>query len=164
MSITGGASSSPRTQKELPNRLPEVGQLGIVVKDREKAISYYSETFNIRDWNRVEYKPEKATWNGKSVYFEFKLAFADTQKLNWELVEVSKGQIQHNEFLQKTGGGIHHLGFWVDDLDLWKEYFEKKGVPAIMEFEGVVGSRGRRRVVFFDASPGGVLLEFIKIL
>ena len=147
----------------LLEKLPEVGQLGVVVKDREKAISYYSRVFNIGDWNRVDYVPETAMWNGKKTFFKFKLAFADTAKLNWELVEIAEGEIQHKEFLQKTGGGVHHLGFWVEDLDEWKEYFRKKGVEAIMEFEGIVGSRGRRRVVFFDTSSSGFLLEFIKI-
>ncbi len=144
--------------------LPKVGQLGIVVDDVEKGVAYYSKMFNITNWNRMLYTPEKAVWNGKKASFKFKLAFADIKDINLELIQVAEGHIQHSDFLRKTGGGVHHFGFYVNDLQEWVDRYQKKGIPVLMDLEGIVGSRGRRRALFFDTSPGGVLFEFIQIL
>ena len=81
-----------------------------------------------------------------------------------ELIQVVSGEIQHIEFLRKTGGGVHHLGFYVKNMDQWIEHFRKMDIPVIMDMEGIVGSRGRRRAVFFDTSASGVLFEFIQII
>jgi hypothetical protein len=112
----------------------------------------------------LEYKPERAILKGKEISFKFKLAFVNWGKINFEIVEVIEGEVQHKEFLRKTGGGVHHLGFYVDNMQGWIDHFSRKGVPVLLDLEGVVGPRGRRRAVFFDTSPGSVLFEFSQIL
>ena len=143
--------------------LPKIGQIAIMVKDIEKAISYYSETLNVGPFATVEYKPERAIMRGKEVAFTLNLAFANWGDQNLELMEIAEGEPQHKEFLERTGGGVHHLGFYVDDVDDWINYFDKKGIPVLMDLEGIVGPRGRRRAVYFDTHKGGVLFEFIRI-
>jgi catechol 2,3-dioxygenase-like lactoylglutathione lyase family enzyme len=145
-------------------QLPEVGQVAIVVKNLEEAITYWSEMLNVGPFKKIEYSPEKSVVRGKNVPIKLKLAFANGGKQNLEIIEVAEGDPQHIEFLEKTGGGVHHLGFYVHDLEQWVDYFEKRGISVLMEMEGIVGPRGRRRVVYFETSKSGVLLEFIQVL
>jgi len=146
------------------DQLPEVGQVAVVVENLDKAVQYYTKTLNMGPFVELEYKPERAILKGKEISFKFKLAFVNWGKINFEIVEVMEGEVQHKEFLKKTGGGVHHLGFYVDNMQGWIDHFSKKGVPVLLDLEGIVGPRGRRRAVFFDTSPGSVLFEFIQIL
>jgi methylmalonyl-CoA/ethylmalonyl-CoA epimerase len=145
-------------------KLPEVGQIAIVTKDLEKVVDYYSRMFNLGPFVSFAYKPERSIMRGKKVSFTFKLAFTNWGKVNLEIIEVAEGEVQHNEFLKRTGGGVHHLGFYVDDMNKWIDYFAQKGIAVLLDLEGVVGPRGRRRAVFFDTAPGEILFEFIQVL
>ncbi len=144
--------------------LPEVGQIAIVTHDLEKVVDYYSKTFGLGPFVTFSYKPDRAVMRGKKVSFTFRLAFAPWGKMNLEIIEVTEGEVQHKEFLARTGGGVHHLGFYVNDMDAWISHFAQKGIPILLDIEGVVGPRGRRRAVFFDTAPGEILFEFIQIL
>jgi methylmalonyl-CoA/ethylmalonyl-CoA epimerase len=145
-------------------KMPEVGQVAIVTKDLEKLVDYYSKMFNLGPFVTFEYTPDQAVIRGKPASFTFKLAFAPWGKMNLEIIQVVRGEVDHKEFLQRTGGGVHHLGFYVDDMQKWIDHFAQKGIPVLMDLQGTVGPRGRRRAVFFETSPGQVLFEFIKIL
>jgi methylmalonyl-CoA/ethylmalonyl-CoA epimerase len=143
--------------------LPEVGQIAIVAQNMEKAVEYYSKMLNIGPFAIFEYAPEKAIMRGQNVSFKLKIGLADWGKQRLEIIEVLEGEPHHSEFLEKTGGGIHHLGFYVDDVKRWIEYFDKKGIPVLMDLEGMAGNNRKTRAVYFETSESGTILEFIQV-
>ena len=75
------------------------------------------------------------------------------------LVVETTGQSIQNEFWEKCGEGINHLGFNVDDLEKEVAKLEKRGfkVAADGKLNGV------RRFAYMDTDKvGGVLFELIQ--
>ena len=60
---------------------------------------------------------------------EMKIMFAYFNNAELELIQPI-GDGPWMDFLKQTGGGIQHLGFWVDDLDKTLSDLEKKGIKA----------------------------------
>ena len=95
----------------------EVSQIGIVVRDMDKALKNYSEIFGI-EFPKV-FIPEyfNRTYKGKPADFKYKVALGMMGDLQVELIEPMQGETAYREFLEKWGEGIHHLGFDVKNMD-----------------------------------------------
>ena len=61
-------------------------------------------------------------------------------------------------FLEKRGGGIHHVTIDVDDLDAQLARLKSEGVELINE-EAVTGAGGHRVAFLHPRAAGGVLVE-----
>jgi catechol 2,3-dioxygenase-like lactoylglutathione lyase family enzyme len=140
--------------------LPPLAQIGIVVKDIDKVIEFYSSAFGIGPWE-IRDGGSEVKVGGQIYQYETKLAFANFGPITFELIEVKKGGSPvYSGFLDKNREGVHHLGFHVS-----KE--EKEQMIADLAKIGVgVFQEGRTKrdahVVFLDTeSIGGVFFELI---
>ena len=129
--------------------LPEVGQIGVVVRDVEKAIEYYSK-FGLGPFQVVEIAGEVGSKMVKA-----KLAFAQMGQVQLELIEIVEGETIHTEFLKKRGEGLHHLGFFVEDLEKEVDRWKKQGVGVLQAIEGFFAYMDTAKI-------GGVILELIS--
>jgi len=126
-----------------------VNQVGVVVADLDKALEYY-KTLGIGPFIPRWRPPcDDIRQGGKQVDLPVKLMFTQFNNIEMELIQPI-GAGLHMEFLKQTGGGIHHLGFWVDDLEKTLNALEKKGIKPIQV--------GRRKV-----GGGFALLDTVKI-
>jgi len=69
-----------------------------------------------------------------------------------------EGQTIHAKFLKEKGGGLHHIGFFVRDLDEKLRIAEERGMKVIEsgEIAGV-------RYAYLDTEKDiGITLEFIE--
>ncbi|MCP3927223.1 MAG: hypothetical protein GY714_32085 [Desulfobacterales bacterium] len=120
--------------------------IGIVVKDIEKSISFYSKVLNLKFSDIHEYQLDNVNVRGKKTSYKMQIAFAGIKPIRIELIEIVNGESLHTEFLKSKGQGIQHLAFDVKDLK--KEignakglglelitYFEQVGVPVMAYFE-----------------------------
>ena len=140
-------------------RLPGVGQIGVVVEDIDRAIAFYESTFglgpfDIREvgapnvWDRGEEKPIKA-----------RLAFATLGNVELELIQILEGDSVHLEFLRQHGEGLHHLGFFVRDIQAKLEQAKAMG------FEVLQMDPFRQAYAYLDTrQPGGIIFELITPL
>ena len=65
-----------------------------------------------------EYEITKCEYNGQPAPGAFaKLAFFNFDGIQIELIEPYGEASVWKDFLEETGGGIHHLGFQVDDME-----------------------------------------------
>ena len=119
------------TTKEPKVKLPPVEQIGIVVKDIDKAIEYYSSTFSWGPFEVREVKLDGFTYKGKTGSCRLKLAFAKSGPIEIELIQVLEGETPHTEFLREKGEGLQHLRFRVDDLDKMLAELAKEGIYPI---------------------------------
>ena len=75
-----------------------------------------------------------------------------------ELVEPASDNSPVAEFLEKRGGGLHHICFQVEDIDSAIDVLQKKGFELIGE-NTKKGSGGASIVFLHPKSTGGVLIE-----
>ena len=107
-----------------------VNQVGVVVADLDKAMEYY-KTLGIGPFIPPFRPPcNNVRQSGKPIELHIKVMFAQFNNIELELIQPI-GDGFYMDFLKQTGGGINHLGFWVDDLDKTLNALEKKGVEAI---------------------------------
>ncbi len=144
-------------------RFPGVGHIGVVVKDVEKVVQYYSSVFGIGPFDIYNFEPRKAWLRGKKVKpFQLKIATANLGQPALELIQVIDGDPPHRDFLNIHGEGLQHIGFYVDNYDEWKTYVEGEGIEVLCEAEIEDPVRGKRRAFYMNSGQiGGVLFEII---
>ena len=130
-------------------KLETVDHIGIVVRDCEKVIETWERMFGIGPWAIREMSG--TTPEGKTV--AAKLAFAYMGDLEIELIQIIEGKILHSEFLETHGEGLHHLGFFVDDVDGEAASLVAQGAKVIVQNPGWI---------YLDCGgPGGVIFELM---
>ena len=134
--------------------LPDLNQVGFVVKDLEQALALYEPMFG--PFTRMDPGPMNYDYRGEQEACEMRLAFGRSGELEVELIEWVSGGCPHKEFLDAGGEGMQHLRFVVDDLDakvaeaealgyeaIWTKrygeglavaYLERAGDPLMIEF------------------------------
>ena len=146
-------------------KLPALSGVGVVVRDIDQAIRYYSQTFGIGPFKTIVFEPEKHWVNGKPYPVKLKLAFAQMGAVELELLEpISDGP--HKEFLDTYGEGLQHLGFNIDNYDEWMTYLKKQGIGILYNAEGNIEGLGHVRAAYLDSQagkPGGTLIEICEL-
>jgi len=115
-----------------------ITQVGIVVRDIDKALEAYSHKLGVGPWRVYTYAPPKLTATkvrGVAVPYSMKLALAWTGDMMWELIQPLDGPSIYWEFLRDHGEGIHHIMVDYGDRSLEETTaaFAARGWPAVME-------------------------------
>ena len=87
-----------------------------------------------------------------------KTAFLSVGDSNLELLEPTSPDSPIAKFIEKRGGGIHHLCFRVDDIEAQLVQLQAKGYRLINEAP-VPGAHGCRVAFLHPAAGNGVLIE-----
>jgi methylmalonyl-CoA/ethylmalonyl-CoA epimerase len=112
--------------------LPEVHHVGIVVQNCLQAARSLSvltgrasmPTF-VDDYRDIEVA-------GVPTPFSLRLSFLDLGNVLLELLEPLDDRSPHAHFLRHHGGGLHHLGFRVDDLACYDQHLRDEGLEQIV--------------------------------
>ena len=95
---------------------------------------------------------------GESVQAALAIGFARSGDVQLELIQPVRGPGLHAEFLAERGGGVHHLGFMVDDLDETLADAARLGAPKLMG-----GEFGSLRFAYLDTFAAiGVYSEVVE--
>lgn len=117
--------------------LPNLSQIGFVVKDIDRAIEYYEKTVGlgpfIRSDRDIQIEFEFIEYRGKKVDSRWIMAFASLAPVELELVQPLSGPTIYNEFFQGGGEGLHHLGFDVKDIEARVERYQSMGIQIIQQ-------------------------------
>jgi len=137
--------------------LPPVSQVGIVVKDIERAAEYYTSTFGIGPFTIIDVDMEGVILQGKPIRLKIKAAFAQSGPLQIELIQPVEGENIYTEFLASKGEGLHHLAFQVDDLETMLAALAKKGIKPIFHHNYGFGA-----FAYLNTDKiGGVMFELL---
>src|SRR5688572_27931808 len=79
----------------------------------------------------------------------------------FELLEPMSADSPISKFLEKRGGGIHHVAVSVEDIRATLADLKSKGAKLIDE-EPRVGAAGCLVAFIHPSSTGGVLLELVQ--
>lgn len=77
-----------------------------------------------------------------------------------EMIAPREGNIGLEKFLEKRGPGLHHVAFFVDDLDGALAELDARGVRLIDKVARQ-GARGHRVGFLHPSACGGVLVELV---
>ncbi len=137
---------------------PKIDQVGVVVKDLEKTIAYYTSVLGLGPFRQMDPTFTNVTLRGKPVEFKGKFAFAKMGAVSLELIQVVKGATIYDEFLATKGEGLHHLGCYVSDLDAEVKKCREAGIEVLQS-----GNAGSSKFAYMDTEKiGGIILEYIQ--
>jgi methylmalonyl-CoA/ethylmalonyl-CoA epimerase len=132
-------------------KLTEVAQISYAVKDIDTVIEAWSSLYGIGPWTFMENEGVDA----KKRPWKIRMAFAYLGPVQIELVQCTEGRIFQSRFLDTWGEGLHHLGFYVDDVDAEATNLVAQGAKLFIHDPG--------RFAYLDAGgPGGAIFELMK--
>jgi methylmalonyl-CoA/ethylmalonyl-CoA epimerase len=142
-------------------RMPRVGQVGIIVRDMDKAIDYFETTLGLGPWAVFEGEPVWCKENGREVTYKGKMALAQAGPVQLELIQILEGRSVYSDVLGE-GEGVHHLGFFVRNIDERLLAVRQAGIPvlqhALLKRLGV-----KIEYAYLDTTEtGGVITEYIQ--
>lgn len=136
-------------------------QIGIVVRDLERATQYLTSLFGIGPFRFIEWpnRPNsKYIYRGNEEHIKIRQAFVQLGPLELELIQPMEGDRNaYREFLEQKGGGIHHVLFEVDDMDQVVRSLSEKGVGVLQAGTGI--RPGTRWALLDTQEWVGFLLE-----
>ena len=135
-----------------------IKQVGLVVNSVDETAEYYLSNFGIGPFFTLEQEFTDATYWGKPCLLKAKFGLARMGPVQIELIEPLGGYSVYADFLSQRGEGIHHLGFYVNDLDEEIALLQKHGIGVIQG--GRVDDGG---FIYTDTEgTGGITFEFIQ--
>jgi len=123
-----------------------VDHLGIAVASIDEALSVY-RALGLEVAHREEVPTQKV-----------RTAFLPAGDSRIELLEPTAPDSPIAKFLEKRGGGIHHVCFAVDDIDAALATLAARGFRLIHR-EAVPGADGKRVAFLHPEAGRGVLIE-----
>jgi methylmalonyl-CoA epimerase len=137
-----------------------VDQIGIVVRDIDKAVESWSSLFGIGPW--VFKDIDETDAGGHRI--RVRRAFASLGPMQFELMQPVEGRLAISDFLDTHGKGVHHLCFVVDDVDEEAGKLAEQGVEVLETVPGRyahLGTDGSCGVIceFLDRKRASSLLE-----
>jgi methylmalonyl-CoA/ethylmalonyl-CoA epimerase len=153
-------SVSKELRKKL--RLPTIGQLGFVVQEVDKTVRYYEQVFGLGPWSIMEGETADCTNRGQAVTIRGRIAVTQVGAVQFELIQILEGESIHQEFLRERGEGLHHIGFFVRDLDARLEACSDAGVGILQKGTIEQGPLTFNYAYLDTVSIGGVVFEYIE--
>ena len=120
--------------------IPECWHIGIVVKDVEKIIDFYSKAFGWGPWKRFTADFPNAIVRDKPGGYKGKRVYVQLGGVGLEISEPGEGDSVQKEFFRTKGEGLHHLAFYVDDIEKEVAKLEKLGIKILQAAKNEDGS------------------------
>ncbi|MFX1580064.1 MAG: methylmalonyl-CoA epimerase [Promethearchaeota archaeon] len=128
----------------------KIDHIGIAVDSIEKWLGFYRDVLGLEYGGSEEIAEQKV-----------RVAFMKIGESNIELLEPISDDSPIAKFLEKRGGGIHHIAISVDDIDAALARHREAGVKLI-DTEPRVGAHNMRIAFIHPKASGGVLLELCQ--
>jgi 4-hydroxyphenylpyruvate dioxygenase-like putative hemolysin len=112
--------------------LGKLSHVGIVVRDMDKAMEYYSSVLGLGPFTTEVYDLKSFVYRGRTASARVKAAIAYSGPVFIELVQVLEGETVHTEFLREKGEGLQHVAFLVRNVDEKLKELAKSGIQPAM--------------------------------
>jgi hypothetical protein len=136
-------------------------QVGIVVKDIEKAAKAYADLLrvDVPQWSWTDTVDVAHTmFKGKPSPARAKLAFIQLKNITIELIEPDSNPSTWREFLDAQGEGVHHIALEIKGMDDKISLLAQKGLPLLQKGDYTGG-----RYAYIDGTKAlGVILELLE--
>ncbi|MFW9981341.1 MAG: methylmalonyl-CoA epimerase [Candidatus Thorarchaeota archaeon] len=130
--------------------IDKIDHIGVAVESIDAWIGYY------RDVLGLEYKGSEEVAEQK-----VRVAFFEIGESKIELLEPTSPDSPIASFLEKRGGGIHHIAVLVDDIEAALLRHHKAGARLI-DNKPRIGAHNMRIAFIHPKASGGVLMELCQ--
>lgn len=128
----------------------QVDHIGFAVRDIDAAVAFYSQSFGVREWERIAL-PER--------HMDVAVARVGTTLL--ELIAPTSPDAAFAKFLDERGPGMHHIAYRVDDIEAALAAVKASGVLLIDE-QARRGLHSTLVAFLHPKSTLGVLIELVQ--
>ena len=129
----------------------KINHLGIATKSIEDALTFWVDGLGLKNVHTEVVEDQKV-----------RVAMLPVGESRIELLEPTADDSPISKFLEKRGGGIHHVAVEVDDIRAALADMRSKGTRLIDE-EPRAGAEGCLVAFVHPAASNGVLLELVEL-
>jgi methylmalonyl-CoA/ethylmalonyl-CoA epimerase len=128
----------------------KISHLGIATKGIDEALKFWQDALGLENVHTETVEDQKV-----------RVAMLPLGETNIELLEPTAEDSPIQKFLEKRGGGIHHIAVEVDNIEASLAKLKAEGMRLIDE-KPRVGAEGCLVAFVHPASAGGVLMELVQ--
>jgi hypothetical protein len=131
-----------------------------IFHEPEKQARIMESLFSMPKFVFSEDLDHPAVYRGRETKFSIKIGQSRCFNMTIEIFQWLKGECVYKEFVDTYNEGLHHFGFFVDDLQKYIDNFKKKGIDVIQKgmFPPVL------KYAYMDTIKIlGVVIEFMEI-
>ncbi len=128
----------------------KINHLGIATKGIDDALKFWSDALGLENVHTEVVEDQKV-----------RIAMLPIGESRIELLEPTSEDSPISKFLEKRGGGIHHIAVEVDDIEAALAKLKAKGMRLI-DAEPRIGAEGCLVAFVHPSSANGVLLELVQ--
>ena len=143
-----------------------IDQVAVVVRDLDRAMEHYTNDLGLGPWVGYTISPDwvrDMTVHGKQQGYVYKIALCQVGSMLYELIESVEGPSIYEEFLKEHGEGVHHLGYFVEDIDAEISNMESRGFSMLQSARGF-GTNDDGAYAYFDTERAcGCILEALEM-
>jgi methylmalonyl-CoA/ethylmalonyl-CoA epimerase len=136
--------------------------VGGLVRDFDRAVEPYTSDLGIGPWAVYTLNSDLVrvmTVYGEEQGYVYTLALCNLSPMLYELMESVQGPTIYEEFLNEHGEGLHHLGYFVQDIDAEISKIESLGFSMFRSGRGFGTDDG----AYFDTEGAlGCILEALE--
>jgi methylmalonyl-CoA/ethylmalonyl-CoA epimerase len=142
-------------------------QIGVVVRDIEKAARHLTNVFGIGPFNIIDWPPAGREdmprfYYGQPAHFTARMAFLNLGNAELELIQPVSDDSIWADFLREHGEGIHHIRFNVEDTRPVMEDMAERGIQSIQHGSGI--RPGTTWVNFDSENLVGFIIEIMSVV
>ena len=136
----------------------KVDQLGFVFKDIEKQAKKMEDLFGFSKFIFGDPHTGTIQFRGKESQLTSQLAFSRLGNTQIELIKWIEGDCSYKEFLDQGKEGFHHIAMYIEDTDLYLNYFKERGIGVLQSGEVL-----NVRFTYMDTEKEfGTIVEFLE--
>lgn len=128
----------------------KINHLGIATKGIDEALKFWSDALGLENVHTEIVEDQKV-----------RVAMLPIGESRVELLEPTSEDSPISKFLEKRGGGIHHIAVEVDDIEASLAKLKSQGMRLIDESPRI-GAEGCLVAFVHPSSTSGVLLELVQ--
>jgi len=130
----------------------KINHLGIATKGIDEALKFWSDALGLENVHTEIVEDQKV-----------RVAMLPLGESRIELLEPTSEDSPISKFLEKRGGGIHHIAVEVEDIEASLAKLRSQGMRLIDE-KPRVGAENCLVAFVHPASTNGVLLELVQTM
>ena len=131
--------------------LTKINHIGIAVNSLDEAIPFYRDNLGMAFKGMEEVLEQRV-----------KVAFLEVGESKIELLEPTTNESPVAKFLEKSGPGIHHIAYQVENIEVAIAKLESEGARMIDKVPRL-GAHGARIAFIHPKSSNGVLTELCQV-
>jgi methylmalonyl-CoA/ethylmalonyl-CoA epimerase len=128
----------------------KINHLGIATKGIDEALKFWQDALGLENVHTEVVEDQKV-----------RVAMLPLGESRIELLEPTSDDSPISKFLEKRGGGIHHIAVEVEDIEAALEKLKSEGMRLIDEHPRT-GAEGCQVAFVHPSAANGVLLELVQ--